>query len=102
MEVFKLEAQPRTTTGKVLAKRMRKEGLVPAVIYGHGDNVMCTLNEKDLKALLITPKVYLIDLMLGGKVEHVVLKEVQYHPVSDRPIHIDFYRYDAASSGCKG
>ena len=96
MEVFKLDAQPRTTTGKVLAKRMRKEGLGPAVIYGHGDNVMCTLNEKDLKPLLITPKVYLVDLMLGGKVEHVVLKEVQYHPVSDRPIHIDFYRYDAA------
>ena len=101
MEVFKLEAQPRTTTGKVLAKRMRKEGLVPAVIYGHGDNVMCTLNEKDLKALLITPKVYLIDLMLGGKVEHVVLKEVWR--ATQRALGLGVNSWAVyASSGCKG
>jgi len=96
MEVFKLDAQPRTTTGKVLAKRMRKEGLVPAVIYRHGGKGGWFFVSHLTEPLLITPKVYLVDLMLGGKVEHVVLKEVQYHPVSDRPIHIDFYRYDAA------
>ena len=93
MDILKLEAVKKGTFGTTMARRMRAEGRVPAIIYGHGENVMCELKEADLKALLITPKVYLIELSVEGKVEHVILKEVQYHPVTDRPIHIDFYRY---------
>ena len=43
--------------------------------------------------LLVTPHVYLVELELDGKAEKVLVQEVQYHPVSDRPVHIDFYRY---------
>ena len=43
--------------------------------------------------MLVTPYVQLVDLKVNGTVEKVILKEVQYHPVSDRPIHIDFFRY---------
>ena len=93
MDILKLEAVKKGTFGTTMARRMRAEGRVPAIIYGHGENVMCELKEADLKALLITPKVYLIELSVEGKVEHVILKEVQYHPVSDRPLHLDFYRY---------
>lgn len=93
MRVLELTATPKTVTGRREARRMRNEGQVPAMIYGHGDNVMCTLVERDLRSLLITPYVYLIDLNVNGKVEKVILKEVQYHPITDRPIHIDFYRY---------
>jgi len=93
MRVLELSAETRTTTGRRDAKRMRLGGKVPAMIYGHGENVMCSLEERDLRSLLITPYVQLIDLKVNGKVEKVILKEVQYHPVSDRPIHIDFFRY---------
>lgn len=93
MRVLELSAEARTTTGRRDARRMRLEGKVPAMIYGHGENVMCTLEERDLRPLLVTPYVQLVDLKVNGKVEKVILKEVQYHPVSDRPIHIDFFRY---------
>lgn len=93
MRVLELSAETRTTTGRRDARRMRLEGKVPAMIYGHGENVMCTLEERDLRSLLVTPYVQLVDLKVNGTVEKVILKEVQYHPVSDRPIHIDFFRY---------
>ncbi len=69
---------------------------MPIVIYGNGDNVMGYVQESDLRDLLITPKVHLVELELEGKVHQVKIKEVQYHPVNDRPLHIDFYRYDSA------
>lgn len=93
MDIFQLEGTRKETFGRRDARRMRNEGNVPAVIYGHGENVMVSLQERDLQKLLITPHVYLIDLSVDGKVEKVILKEVQYHPVTDRPLHIDFYRY---------
>ncbi len=95
MEIFKLKAEAKSSKGGANARRMRHEGSVPAIVYGHGENVMCSIAERDLKDLLITPKVYLIELEVAGKVENVILKDVQYHPVSDRPIHLDFYRYVA-------
>ncbi len=93
MDIFNLKAESKQTVGGPNARRMRHQGRVPAVVYGHGENVMCSIAEKDLKDLLITPKVYLIDLEIDGKVEHVILQDVQYHPVSDRPLHLDFYRF---------
>ena len=93
MRVLELSAATRTATGRREARRMRSEGKVPAMVYGHGENVMCLLEERDLRSLLLTPYVQLIDLNVNGNLEKVILKEVQYHPVSDRPIHLDFFRY---------
>lgn len=69
---------------------------MPIVIYGNGENVLGYVQERDLRNLLVTPKVYLVDIDLEGTLHQVKIKEVQYHPVNDRPLHIDFYRYDAA------
>lgn len=93
MRVLQLNAETKSVTGRREARRMRLSGRVPAMVYGHGENIMCSLEERDLRALLVTPYVHLVELTVNGKVERVILKEVQYHPVSDRPIHIDFYRY---------
>lgn len=93
MRVLELSAATRTATGRREARRMRSEGKVPAMVYGHGENVMCVLEERDLRSLLLTPYVQLVDLNVNGKHEKVILKEVQYNPVSDRPIHLDFFRY---------
>lgn len=93
MDIFKIKAASRQERGPKHARHMRREGVVPGVVYGHGDSVSITLQERDLTKLLVNPNVYLVELELDGKVENVIIKEVQYHPVSDRPVHIDFYRY---------
>lgn len=93
MEVFHLKGSAKEQVGRRSARRMRREGRVPAIIYGNGENVMCTVSERDLTGLLITPSVYLVALDVDGTVHTVVLREVQYHPVSERPLHLDFYRY---------
>lgn len=93
MDILSLKATARNTVGKSNARRMRHEGVVPAIVYGHGENIMCSIAEGELRSLLLTPKVYLVDLDIDGKVEKVVLKDVQFHPVTDRPLHLDFYRY---------
>lgn len=93
MEIFEIKATSRQEKGPKHARQMRREGVVPGVVYGNGDNVAIALKERDLLKLLVTPNVYLVWLELEGKVENVVVKEVQYHPVSDRPVHVDFYRY---------
>lgn len=95
MDTFEIKASPRQERGPKYARQMRREGEVPGVVYGNGDNVTITLQERDLLKLLVSPNVYLVKLELEGKVEDVVVKEVQYHPVSDRPVHVDFYRYVA-------
>lgn len=93
MEKFVIEAEPRTETGRRYAHNVRLQGLVPCNIYGHGDNRMVTVREKELMKLLITPKVYLVEMHIGNEVEKLIIREVQYHPVTDRPLHLDFYRY---------
>jgi len=93
MDTFKIGAERRQEKGPKAARRMRREGVVPGVLYGHGDNTPIAIREFDLMKLLVTPHVYLVELELEGKVEKVLVQEVQYHPVSDRPVHIDFYRY---------
>lgn len=93
METFEIKATARQERGPKHARQMRREGVVPGVVYGNGDNVTIALEERALLKLLVTPNVYLVKLDLDGKVEDVVVKEVQYHPVSDRPVHVDFYRY---------
>lgn len=93
MDTFKIGAEKRQEKGPKASRRMRREGVVPGVLYGHGDNTPIAIREFDLMKLLVTPHVYLVELELDGKVEKVLVQEVQYHPVSDRPVHIDFYRY---------
>lgn len=93
MDTFKIGAERRQEKGPKASRRMRREGVVPGVLYGHGDNTPIAIREFDLMKLLVTPHVYLVELELDGKVEKVLVQEVQYHPVSDRPVHVDFYRY---------
>jgi len=91
MKIFDLEGKLRTETGKKANKALRLEGSIPCVVYGGKENIMFSVIEKDLKKLLFTPLVHIVKLNVEGKVCDAVMREVQYHPVSDRPLHIDFY-----------
>jgi len=92
METIELSAALRTETGKKAAKQSRKAELVPAVIYGDGENIMISLSEKELKKVIYTPVVYLVKLNVDGKVYETIIKETQFHPVTDKILHVDFLK----------
>ena len=92
MQHFELKGQVRQVGNKAVIKAFRKQGVVPCNLYGLGmDNILFTVDEKELKALTNTPKSYIVDLVLdNGKTYNAVLHELQFHPVSDRCLHVDF------------
>lgn len=93
METIKINGAKREAFGKKGSKEVRREGMVPAVVYGgHEEPLHFSLNEKELKSLLFTPNSYIVELDVDGKKELAVLRDVQYHPVKDYPMHIDFFR----------
>lgn len=92
MKHFALNGQVREASNKAAIKEFRKQGLVPCNIYGAGiENVLFTITEKDLKGLTETPASYIVDLELSnGKKYFAVLHELQFHPVKDNCLHVDF------------
>ena len=97
MQHFELKGQTREVAGKAAIKAFRSQGLVPCNLYGTGveGNVLFTVNAKDLKTVTDTPKAHIIDLVLdGGKKYTAVLHELQWHPVTDVCLHVDFLAVD--------
>lgn len=92
MKTVSLNGSLRNETGKKMAKRIRKAELVPAIIYGGEENVLISVNEKELKALIYTPHVHIIEITVDGKKYPTIVKDIQFHPVTDRIIHVDFYQ----------
>ena len=92
MKHIELKGQVREAGNKAAVKAVRRAGQVPCNIYGHGiENILFTIDAQDLKAITHTPNSYIIDLELSnGTKMYAVLHEVQYHPVSDEALHVDF------------
>ena len=65
---------------------------MPGVLYGNGENIHFHVKETDLNKLVFTPEVAFINLELDGKEYKGIFKEIQFHPVTDWPMHIDFLR----------
>ena len=90
MEFVQLEANDRGT-GKSAARKARRQGEVPCVIYGHGIEPQAFQTPlKGLDKLIRQHTTHLVRLALAGKEWDCILKDVDYHPVSDQPIHADF------------
>ncbi len=92
MQVFDLKGESRIDLGKKATNLLRQEEKVPCVLYGGGENVHFVVTEKDLSKLLYTPKVYVVKINVAGKAYDAIMREIQFHPVTDRVLHIDFYR----------
>ena len=92
MKHIELKGQIREAGNKAAVKAVRRAGQVPCNIYGLGiENVLFTVDAKDLKNITHTPNSYIIDLELSnGTKMYAVLHEVQYHPVTDDALHVDF------------
>jgi large subunit ribosomal protein L25 len=90
MKTFQLEGSKREQTGKKAAKAFRKGALVPCVLYGGEAVCHFTVSKDGVRKLIHTPEVYLVDLIIDGKSSKAIIKELQFHPVSDELLHIDF------------
>ena len=95
LEFLELTAKPRTTKGNSPARALRRDGAIPAVIYGPGkEPVALSVNVYDLEQVLKTARsrqVFLNLAVEGGETRKAMLKELQRHPVSGNFLHADFY-----------
>ena len=94
MKSVALNGNKRAERGTSNANNLRKEEKVPAVIYGGKENVHFTVNEVKFNKIINTPEVYFIDLDVDGAKFKAIIKDVQFHPVTDRVLHIDFLEVD--------
>jgi len=93
MRTVSMSGSLRGNVGKKDAKRLRKEGLVPCVLYGQKDQLHFFTQEKQFKDVIYTPKVCFAELNIDGQKHMAIVQEVQYHPVSDCIMHVDFFEY---------
>lgn len=102
MKQIAINGTVRTELGKKATKEIRKSGNVPCVIYGEKKDengnplaIHFSVSEKEINKLIYTPHIYLVDINIDGVDYKAVLKEVQFHPVKDNVLHVDFYEVHA-------
>ena len=97
MKTIQINGTARNEFGKKNAKALRKENNVPCVMYGlkvdeNGNQVAThfTVSSDELRKILYTPHIYVVDLNIDGTVYNTIIKETQFHPVKDNVLHVDF------------
>lgn len=90
MKTFEIKGEPRPATGKNNSRRLRKLEKMPCVLYGGKENVHFSVDTPSLKKLVFTPDVYIVKLDIEGKKYDAIIKELQFHAVTDEINHIDF------------
>lgn len=98
MKEIEVTGKKRSTIGKKSSKNLRKEGFIPCNLYGEAKDengapkalaFTCPMNE--LRKIVYTPHIYVINLIIDGESHTAILKELQFHPVTDALLHVDFY-----------
>jgi large subunit ribosomal protein L25 len=90
MKNITINGSLRKDLGKKSSKALRKENNVPCVIYGGKENIHFYSHENNFKKLIYSPDAFLVNLNIDNTEYSVVLKDIQFHPVSDKLVHIDF------------
>jgi large subunit ribosomal protein L25 len=94
METIAFTGQPRTDMGKRSTKALRKEGHIPCVAYGSEDLVHFSVNPIDVKDLIYTPDFKIAEVSVDGKSFRAIVKDIQFHPVTDEILHLDFLQLE--------
>lgn len=99
MKEFNLQGTKRTEVGKKSSRELRKQGIIPCVIYGskkdaEGNTIATnfTVPFEGLRKLIYTPDIFIVNVDVDGEKSKAVLREIQFHPVSDSVLHVDFYQ----------
>jgi large subunit ribosomal protein L25 len=90
MKKVSISGALRADVGKKDAKKHRKEGNVPCVLYGGEKQIHFVGSEKDFGKIIFTPEAFLVNLVIDGTEYHAILQDIQYHPVTDKILHMDF------------
>ena len=104
MKSIEIKGSLRTETGKKATRDLRKNNSVPCVLYGlnkdeNGNQVAThfTVTNDGLRNLVYTPHIYVVDLNIDGKVVTAIMKDIQFHPVTDNILHVDFLQIDESN-----
>lgn len=92
MKSITIKGSKRESVGKVATKALRNAGMVPCVIYGGETPIHFSAEEKAFKNLVYTPNVYTASINVDGQKISAILQDIQFHPVSDKILHVDFYQ----------
>ncbi|HLG35298.1 MAG TPA: 50S ribosomal protein L25/general stress protein Ctc [Bacteroidia bacterium] len=95
MKSISIEATKRTVGTKQAVKLLRTEGKIPCVLYGGKDVIHFTAPILSFRDLVYTPHVYTVDLSIDGEQRKAIMKEIQFHGVTDKILHIDFLELTA-------
>jgi large subunit ribosomal protein L25 len=90
MKTVSLSGSPRANVGKTDANALRNSGRVPCVIYGAGEQIHFSADERHFKNIIFTPETNLVEVDVNGKKYRTILQESQYHKINDKLIHADF------------
>ena len=90
MKSLAISVKERENVGKSSSKALRNQGKVPCVLYGGEKQVCFYAHENDLRKIVYTSDVFLIELDIDGKKTKCVMQDIQFHPVTDKILHIDF------------
>ena len=97
MKEISVTGKKRVDLGKKASKALRKEGYVPCNLYGEKkvdgkpEALAFTIAFTELRKLIYTPHIYVVCLDIEGEKHTAIMKEIQFHPVTDAPLHVDFY-----------
>lgn len=101
MKSIQIQGSARTETGKKATRDLRRNDSVPCVLYGsqkdeNGKQIAThfSVTVDGLRKLVYTPHIYVVDLNIDGKIINAVMKDIQFHPVTDAILHVDFYQID--------
>ncbi|MRX48005.1 50S ribosomal protein L25/general stress protein Ctc [Pedobacter puniceum] len=90
MKSIAISGSPRENVGKRDAKELRYSGKVPAVLYGGKEQIHFAVEAPSLRDLVYTPDVNFAELEIAGKKIKAILKEIQFHPLTEQILHVDF------------
>ena len=92
MQSITIKGSQRESVGKVATKALRNAGKVPCVLYGGDKPLHFSADEISFKKLVYTANVYTATIELEGTTYHAIMQDIQFHPVSDKILHMDFYQ----------
>jgi large subunit ribosomal protein L25 len=92
MKSITIKGSERESVGKKATKAIRDAGMVPCVIYGGNQPVHFVADERAFKDLVYTPNAHTVVVELNGTSYNVIMQDIQFHPVSDKILHIDFFQ----------
>jgi len=96
MKSIAISGSPRENVGKRDAKELRYAAKVPAVLYGGATQTHFAVSAADLRPVVYTPDVHFIDLEIAGVKTQAIIQDIQFHPLTEQILHVDFLQLDPA------